>query len=93
MKIIYMMHCEPLDSRGEYDDGRATFDKSQAIRDAQMEWAHLTAGEQKHYRVYVGAHTVDVDDDDPRSADQIYQDMLDDATWTGDCDVIDGKEG
>lgn len=88
-KEIYMMHREPLTNRGEIDEGKPAFDKAQAIREAEMYWAHLTDREKKIYHVYVGIHKVAVPADDERSAEQIYHDMLEDDTWPADHDVIE----
>ncbi len=86
---IYMMHEEPLTSRGEIGEGKPTFDKNEAIREAEMQWAHMTDREKKNYHVYVGIHKVTVPVDDTRSAEQIYHDMLEDDTWPADHDVIE----
>lgn len=88
-KTIYMMHREPITSRGEIGDGKPTFDKNEAIQEAEMQWAHLTGREKKLYHVYVAVHKVTAKADDVRSATEIYRDMLDDDTWPADHDVIE----
>lgn len=93
MKTIYMpMDWPRKDGAGDVFNGKPTFDREAAIKEAEYWWNHLTASEQKQREIYVAIYTVDVADGDPRTAEQIYQDMTNDDTWPGDWDVIEADE-
>ena len=89
MKTIYTAMNEPRkDGAGDVYEENPTFDKSEALRHAVYAWNHLTSREQQQRRVYVAVYAVDVPEDDPRPAAQIYQEMMLDDTWPHDWDVI-----
>lgn len=88
-KIIYLPQCSALNVYAENDEGTPTYDSKQAVREARRMLAYTTGSERQTVHVYVGVYTVDTPDDDPRTAAQIYSDMLDDDTWPSDHDVIE----
>ena len=58
------------------------------MRHAMKAWQHLTPREQKKRRVYVAVHLVDVPADDPRTAEQLYNDLMDAGDWPHSWNVI-----
>lgn len=91
MKTIYLPLEIAKDAGGVNYEGKPTFELNQAIRETRMLRAHLTDRELKDLDVYVGAFRVDVPEDEPRAADQIYHDMLDEDTWPSSWDVIEAE--
>lgn len=58
------------------DAYRAFYDMKSARKQAGNYFDHLTAGERKTHTVSVESYTVEVADDDERSADLLVQDLL-----------------
>ncbi len=89
MKAIFTTIDEPrIDGTGDIYEQNPTFDEAAAMRHAVTAWQHLTPREQEKRRVYVAVHLVDVPGDDPRTAKQIYDDLMDDFAWPHVWNVI-----
>ena len=88
---IYVVYDSPLDGIGDEWTECPTFDKEEAIEQAKRTWNHLTSLEQKKRHVYVGVHRASIQEDDPRTAEQIMSDLIDSDAWPFDHDVIEIK--
>lgn len=91
-KTIYIVYDEPKKGDGDIFENCPTFDRDKAVKAARYAWDHLTTREQEKRNVYVGIHTVTLPDDDHRSAEQIYRDLMGEDEWPYDHDVIEIQE-
>ena len=92
-KSIYLVYDIPANGQsGDWFQSCPTFDRAQAIHEAEYDLAHLTASERARRHVYVGIHYVELTEIDTRSAHEIYDDMLEEDTWPVDHDVIELTE-
>lgn len=91
-KTIYIVYDEPKKGDGDIFENCPTFDRDKAVKAARYAWDHLTTREQEKRNVYVGIHTVTLPDDDQRSAEQIYHDLMGEDEWPYDHDVIEIQE-
>lgn len=89
MKPIYTTINEPrIDGTGDIYEENPTYDEVAAMRHATMAWKSLAPSEQKKRRIYVAAHLVDVPSDDPRTANEVYDDLTADYSWPHSWNVI-----
>lgn len=79
-KIIYIARVADDNS----DAYSVTFDPAEARRIAEMDKAHLTSRELKTNTVSIEAYTVDVPDDDTRTAQQVFDDWSEGLVWMPD---------
>lgn len=89
MKPIFTTIDEPrIDGTGDIFEENPTFDEAAAMRHAVTAWNRLTPSEQKKRRIYVAVHLVDVPNDDPRTAEDVYDDLTSDYSWPNAWNVI-----
>lgn len=89
MKPIFTTIDEPrIDGTGDIYEESPTYDEAAAMRHATMAWKRLTPSEQKKRRIYVAVHLVDVPSDDPRTAKDVYDDLISDYSWPRAWNVI-----
>lgn len=72
MKTIYIARS----ANDNTDSIRVTFRRDEARREARCLYDHLTDRERRVNTVSVEAYRVDVSEDDPRSAEQLYNDLM-----------------
>lgn len=89
MKPIFTTIDEPrIDGTGDIFEENPTFDEAAAMCHAVTAWNHLTPSEQKKRRIYVAVHLVDVPMDDPRPANEIYDELMLNDSWPRSWNVI-----
>lgn len=72
MKTIYIARS----ANDNTDSVRVSFSRDEAQREARYLFDHLTDRERRANTVSVEAYRVDVSEDDPRSAEQLYNDLM-----------------
>jgi len=91
-KTIYLVYDIPsAGAVGDWYQTNPTFDRDEAVKAARGALQYLTDTEKSRRDIYVGVHTVDVPEDDTRTAAEIYRTMLEEDTWSDDHDVINIK--
>ena len=87
--IIYLPIDAPLGNADQFE-GKPTYDRDAAIRQARTMWDHLTRREKEQRHVYVGVFRAEAEPGVP--AEEVYNDATMDGTWCNDHDVIEVTE-
>lgn len=72
MKTIYIARS----ANDNTDSIRISYSREEAQREARYQFNHLTDRERRTNTVSVEAYRVSVPEDDPRSAEQLYNDLM-----------------
>lgn len=73
-KTLYIVRDNTKD--GDSFDVCVTYDQAEAQRAARIEYNHLTERERKTSEIAIEGYTIEVDENDDRSAKDLYDDML-----------------
>ena len=81
-KMLYIARVATQNS----DDYIATFDKTEAQKQAYQYKGHLTERELKDHTVTVEGYSIDVPEDDNRTAKQVYFDLCNESCFEPEAD-------
>lgn len=89
-KTIYVAIDTPRKGDGDEFYGKFTYDKAEAIFDAENQLAHLTKDEREKRIIYVGVFEQDVNDGE--TAQEAFERLTYVDEWTFDHNMIEIEE-
>ena len=89
-KTIYVAIDIPRNIDGDEFYGKFTYDKAEAIADAENQLAHLTKNERENRIIYVGVFEQEVNDGE--TAQEAFERLTYDDEWIDDHNMIEIEE-
>lgn len=89
-KTIYAAIDTPRKGDGDEFYGKFTYDKAEALFDAENQIAHMTKDEREKRIIYVGVFEQEVNDGE--TAQEAYDRLMEEDEWSMDHNMIEIEE-